>query len=83
MPDKTEQPGGFAAILLPGALFMSIFFIAGALAADVWRERTSGALRRVATTPASLGAFLGGKLIAAALVFASSARSDSGRAPIA
>jgi ABC-type multidrug transport system permease subunit len=69
IPEKTEQPAGFAAILLPGALFMSIFFVAGALAADVWRERTSGALRRVATTQASLGAFLGGKLLAAALVF--------------
>lgn len=67
--DKTEKPSGFAAILLPGALFMSIFFIAGALAADVWRERTSGALRRIATTPASLGAFLAGKLLASALVF--------------
>jgi ABC-type multidrug transport system permease subunit len=69
IPDKTEQPGGFAAILLPGALFMAIFFIAGALAADVWRERTSGALRRIATAPVSLGAFLAGKLVASALVF--------------
>jgi ABC-2 type transport system permease protein len=70
IPDKDEQPGGFAAILLPGALFMAIFFLAGALAADVWRERTSGSLRRIATTPASMGAFLGGKVLAAALVFA-------------
>ena len=69
IPDKSEQPGGFAALLLPGALFMAIFFIAGALAADVWRERSSGALRRIATTPASLGAFLAGKLLASALVF--------------
>jgi ABC-type multidrug transport system permease subunit len=70
IPNKGEQPGGFAAILLPGALFMAVFFLAGALAADVWRERSSGALRRIATTPASLGAFLGGKVLAAALVFA-------------
>ena len=70
IPDKTEQPDGFAAIILPGALFMGIFFIAGALAADVWRERTSGALRRIATTPARFGAFLAGKLLAAALLFA-------------
>jgi ABC-type Na+ efflux pump permease subunit len=70
IPDKTEQPGGFAAILLPGALFMAIFFIAGALAADVWRERTSGALRRIATTPSRFGAFLAGKLLASALIFA-------------
>lgn len=67
--DKTEQPGGFAAIILPGALFMGVFFIAGALAADVWKERTSGALRRIATTPARFGAFLAGKLLAAALLF--------------
>jgi ABC-type multidrug transport system permease subunit len=70
IPNKDEQPGGFSAILLPGALFMAIFFLAGALATDVWRERSSGALRRIATTPASLGAFLGGKVLAAALVFA-------------
>ena len=69
VPDKTEQPGGFAAILLPGALFMAVFFIAGALAADLWRERTSGALRRIATTSAPFGAFLAGKLLAAALIF--------------
>jgi ABC-2 type transport system permease protein len=69
VPDKTEQPGGFAAILLPGALFMAIFFIAGALAADLWRERTSGALRRIATTSAPFSAFLAGKLLAAALIF--------------
>jgi ABC-type multidrug transport system permease subunit len=70
IPEKTEQPGGFAAILMPGALFMAIFFIAGALAADVWRERSSGALRRIATTPARFSAFLGGKLIASGLIFA-------------
>jgi len=69
IPDKTEQPGGFAAILLPGALFMAVFFIAGALAGDVWRERTSGALRRIATTPARFSAFLAGKLLAAAFIF--------------
>ena len=69
IPNRDEQPGGFATMLLPGALFMAVFFMAGALAADVWRERSSGALRRIATTPANLGAFLAGKLAAAALVF--------------
>ncbi|HLG96768.1 MAG TPA: ABC transporter permease [Bryobacteraceae bacterium] len=68
--DKSEQPGGFAAILLPGALFMSVFFIAGALAADMWRERTSGALRRIASTPVHFGAFVAGKLLASAVIFA-------------
>lgn len=66
--EKTDKPGGFAALMLPGMLYMAVFFIAGGLATDLWRERTFGALRRVATTPASFGAFLAGKLIATFLV---------------
>jgi ABC-2 type transport system permease protein len=68
--DKTDKPGGFAALMLPGMLYMAVFFIAGGLAADVWRERTSGALRRVVTTPASFRAFLAGKLLAVMVVLA-------------
>ena len=68
--EKLERPGGFAVMFLPGMLYMAVFFIAGGLAADVWRERTAGALRRVATTPAAFGAFLGGKLLASAIVLA-------------
>jgi ABC-2 type transport system permease protein len=66
--EKTDQPGGFAALMIPGMLYLSVFFIAGGLATDVWRERTSGALRRVVTTPARFGAFLAGKLVAALFV---------------
>jgi ABC-2 type transport system permease protein len=68
--EKTDKPGGFAALMLPGMLYMAVFFIAGGLATDVWRERTSGALRRVITTPASFRAFLAGKLLAVAMVLA-------------
>jgi len=68
--DKDDRPGAFAAMMLPGLLYMGVFFIAGGLATDVWRERTSGALRRVVTTPASLGIFLAGKMLAAAIVLA-------------
>jgi ABC-type Na+ efflux pump permease subunit len=68
--DKNDRPGAFAAMMMPGLLYMAIFFIAGGLATDVWRERTSGALRRVATTPTSMGIFLAGKMLAAAIVLA-------------
>jgi len=68
--DKTDKPGGFAALMLPGMLYMAVFFIAGGLATDVWRERASGALRRVATTPASFRSFLAGKLLAVLVVLA-------------
>lgn len=68
--DKTDKPGGFAALMLPGMLYMAVFFISGGLATDVWRERASGALRRVATTPASFRSFLAGKLLAVLVVLA-------------
>ncbi len=67
---KLDQPGGFATLMLPGMLYLGVFFIAGGLAVDVWRERTSGALRRITTTPVTLGAFLAGKLLAAAIILA-------------
>jgi len=67
---KLDQPGGFATLMLPGMLYLGVFFIAGGLAVDVWRERTSGALRRITTTPVRLGAFLAGKLLAAAIILA-------------
>src|ERR1051326_5994618 len=67
---EMDRQGGFAVMMLPGMLYMGIFFIAGGLAVDVWRERASGALRRVATTPVFFGAFLAGNLLAAVLVLA-------------
>lgn len=67
---KSEESGSFASQMLPGMLYMAVFFVAGGLASDVWRERTSGALRRVLTTPVALGAFLAGKLAATMLVLA-------------
>jgi ABC-2 type transport system permease protein len=68
--EKTDKPGGFAALMLPGMLYMAVFFIAGGLATDLWRERTMGALKRAATTPASFRAFLAGKLLAVLIVLA-------------
>jgi ABC-2 type transport system permease protein len=68
--NKNERPGGFAVMLLPGILYMGIFFITRALSADIWTERTSGTLRRVVATPVRLGAFLAGKLLASAAVLA-------------
>ena len=68
--NKNERPGGFAVMLLPGILYMGIFFITRALTADIWTERTSGTLRRVVATPVTLGAFLAGKLLASTAVLA-------------
>ena len=68
--NQDEVPSGFAAMLLPGVLYMGLFFVVRAMSADIWYERTSGALRRVVSTPATVAGFLAGKLIAVALVLA-------------
>jgi ABC-type multidrug transport system permease subunit len=65
-----EQAGNqnVAALFLPAMLFMGLLFIGNAHALDIWKELSWGTLRRLASTPASLGAFLGGRLISLALI---------------
>ena len=60
----------FTEIFLPAMLFMGLLFVAQGLGGDIWKEHTQGALRRVATTPTRLEAFLAGKLLGAALLVA-------------
>jgi len=57
-----------AALFLPAMLFMGLLFVGNAHALDIWKEQAWGTLRRLATTPVSLGAFLGGRLISLALI---------------
>jgi ABC-type multidrug transport system permease subunit len=57
-----------AALFLPAMLFMGLLFIGNAHALDIWREQAWGTLRRLATTPVSLGTLLGGRLISLALI---------------
>lgn len=68
--EKEEVPSGFAAMLLPGVLYMGLFFVVRAISADIWYERTSGTLRRIVATPATLIGFLAGKMLAVTLVLA-------------
>jgi len=67
---KMERTGGFAVMLLPGVLYMGLFFLNRALSSDIWNEKLSGTIRRLIATPAHLSAFLAGKLIAAMIVLA-------------
>jgi ABC-2 type transport system permease protein len=66
--EKQQTSQSFAAIFLPSMVFMSLMFICNGLALDIWRERTAGALRRIAVSPAPLAAFLAGKLLTVAMV---------------
>jgi ABC-type multidrug transport system permease subunit len=65
---EQRQNQNVAALFLPAMLFMALLFVGNAQALDLWRERAWGTLRRLATTPVSLGTFLGARLISLALI---------------
>jgi hypothetical protein len=61
---------GFGTLFFPGALVLALIFVAEGLSGDIWKEKESGVLRRIASTPHHAGLFLGGKLLAGAVVMA-------------
>jgi ABC-2 type transport system permease protein len=63
-----EHPQSFASLFLPSMIFMSLLFMANALAGDIWTERLRGTLRRLVATSAALGAFLAGRLLFVGIV---------------
>lgn len=69
-PATTAKPVSFAALFFPGMLLFGVFGLAQSLSEDIWRERSSGTLRRVRTTSISLAQFMAGKAISLALVVA-------------
>ncbi len=66
-PEASKEPGpSFGALFFPSMLVMSLFFLAQGLSDDVWTEKLHGTLRRAFAAPVTTGAFLAGKLVAAA-----------------
>jgi ABC-2 type transport system permease protein len=54
----------FALLFFPGALLLSLLFIAEGMSADIWKEKEQGVLRRVASAPHHVALFVGGRLAA-------------------
>jgi len=71
--DVAERPSkparSFASIFLPSMLFMSLLFLASGSAADIWKERTQGTLRRTAASPVSLFSYLSARVIFVILTY--------------
>jgi ABC-type Na+ efflux pump permease subunit len=66
-----DKPGPPLALLyMPGIILMAVVFSANGLAADFWRERELGTLRRLVVAPSQLSEFLAGKALAAGLIIA-------------
>ena len=65
---EKRESQNVAGVFLPAMLFMGLLFVANSYALDIWKEQSWGTLRRLATTPASLGALLGGRLISLTVI---------------
>ena len=69
-PPPEEPRPDLALLFLPGIVLMALMFAAQGLSSDYWKERDSGALRRLVSTPGLLSRFVLGKALAAALLMA-------------
>ena len=63
-PEQAGPSLSFGQLFLPGMLFMSLLFIAGGMAGDIWEEQQMGTLKRALSTPQSARRLLAGKLVA-------------------
>ncbi len=66
--DASARRPSVAEILFPGIVLLVILMVSAGMSLEIWKEQGAGAVRRVAGSPASLGAFLGGKLAATTVV---------------
>lgn len=69
-PERTAPSLSLGQLFLPGMLFMSLLFIAGGMAGDIWEEQQMGTLKRALATPQSARRLLGGKLAAGIVMMA-------------
>lgn len=69
-PPPAEPRPDIALLYLPGIVMMALLFSAQGMSADYWKERETGTLRRLVSTPGLLSLFVYGKALAAAAVIA-------------
>lgn len=69
-PPPTDAPPDIALLFVPGIVLMAILFASNSLAADYWRERDTGTLRRLVAAPGKLNGLVAGKALAVAVVMA-------------
>jgi len=66
---EEKPPRSFISVFLPSSLFMGLLFLASGTAADIWRERTAGTLRRMAASPVTMSSYLVARLAFVVLLY--------------
>lgn len=69
-PPPTEPQPDIGVLILPGIVLMALLFSSQGLSSDYWKERQSGTLRRLVSSPGLLRRFVFGKAMAATVVLA-------------
>ncbi len=69
-PPPAEPRPDIALLFLPGIVLMALLFAAQGMSADYWKERETGTLRRLVSTPGLLSRFVFGKAMAAGVIVA-------------
>lgn len=69
-PPATEPQPDYGMLFLPGIVMMALLFSSQGLSADFWKERETGTLRRLVSSPGLLNQFVLGKALAASAVIA-------------
>ncbi len=69
-PPPAEPRPDVALLFMPGIVLMALLFSAQGLSGDYWKERETGTLRRLVSTPGLLNRFVYGKALAATVVIA-------------
>jgi len=67
-PPPAEPQPDIALLFLPGIVLMALLFAAQGMSADYWKERETGTLRRLVSTPGLLSRFVVGKAMAAGVI---------------
>jgi len=67
--EETKGNGSAANYFFPNMIFLALLMMANGLSTDIWKERTSGTLRRLAMTSSPVAAFLVGRLAMVAMVY--------------
>ena len=69
-PEEGDEPKGpgFMELMFPGFLLMALCFMAEGLSTDIWRERDSGTLARMISTPRGALPLILGKLASGGLL---------------
>ncbi|MGJ8663353.1 MAG: ABC transporter permease [Marinicella sp.] len=68
--NEDQQNITFGMLMFPGAIFMALIFSGNSLAVSIWDDANNGVIPRLSSTPAALGAYFNGQVLAAAAIFA-------------